>query len=118
MKPKKIGLNYNGRKLFLKVFDCNFAERGRGLMFSKRENARALLFDFKKPTGEIIHSFFVFFKFLAVWCDEKNNVLEIKIVNPFNPYINCKKPWIKLIEIPMSSFYCREIKFLCSQSHS
>jgi uncharacterized membrane protein (UPF0127 family) len=118
VKPKNICLNYKGKKLSLEVFGCNIAERGRGLMFRGKKNARALMFDLKEPTNEPIHSFFVFFKFLAVWCDEKNNILEIRVIKPFKPYIRCKHPWVKLIEIPMNSVYSKEIKFLCSQSPS
>ncbi len=112
MKPKKIGLNYKGKKLSLEVFDCNLSEMGRGLMFRKKNNAKALLFDLKKLTNEPIHSFFVFFRFIAVWCDEKNNILEIRVIKPFKPYISCKHSWVKLIEIPMNSVYRREINFL------
>lgn len=112
MKEKKIILNYRGKKISLNVLDCNIPERGRGLMFRRKEKARALMFDLKKPSKEIIHSFFVFFKFVAVWCDEKNNVLEIMVVTPFKPYINPKKSWTKLIEIPVNRRYREVIKLL------
>jgi len=111
---KKIGLNHKGKKIFLDVFDCNKFERGRGLMFCQKKNAKILMFDLKKPSRKAIHSFFVFFNFVAVWCDEKDKVLEVKIIHSFNPLINPKIRWTKLIEIPISQKYRKEIKLLCS----
>ena len=49
-----------------------------GLMFRSRENCPAMLFEFSKPTRMRIHSFFVFFKFGAVWLDDKNKIIENK----------------------------------------
>jgi uncharacterized membrane protein (UPF0127 family) len=84
---------------------CNEFEKFSGLMFSSRKNARALLFNFRKPTNLAIHSFFVFYPFLAVWLDNKNKVVKMSIVKPFTPFVKPKKSFLKLIEIPLNEKY-------------
>jgi uncharacterized membrane protein (UPF0127 family) len=76
-----------------------------GLMFRKRENADALLFDFPNPVRLRIHSFFVFFPFLAVWLDDRNRIIEKKIIQPFNFSVRPKKQFNRLIEIPFNKKY-------------
>jgi uncharacterized membrane protein (UPF0127 family) len=76
-----------------------------GLMFSRREKAEILLFEFKKPVKMRIHSFFVFYNFIALWLDDKNNVVDLKIVKPFSPSGSSKKPFYKLVEIPINERY-------------
>jgi uncharacterized membrane protein (UPF0127 family) len=80
-------------------------DKATGLMFSRREKAKILLFEFKKPTKMKIHSFFVFHKFIAIWLDNKNKTVDLKIVKPFSPSVSSKKPFYKLIEIPISKRY-------------
>ena len=84
---------------------CNELEKFSGLMFSPKENARALLFNFKKPTRLAIHSFFVFYPFLAIWLDNKNKIVKISVVKPFTPFVMPKKSFLKLIEIPLNKKY-------------
>jgi uncharacterized membrane protein (UPF0127 family) len=72
-------------------------------MFSRRETAKILLFKFKKSQKIMIHSFFVFYPFLAVWLDKKGKIVDLKIVNPFNPCVSPKKPSFCLVEIPINS---------------
>ena len=72
-----------------------------GLMFRSSLTSN-LLFEFKKPKRHAIHSFFVFFPFLALWLNKKNQVLEHKIINPFTLYVRSSKPFQKLIEIPIN----------------
>ncbi len=74
----------------------------RGLMFRKKENSPALLFEFKGDTLLEIHSFFVSFPFLALWLDEKNKILEKKIVKPNKIKIKPKEKYRKLVEIPLN----------------
>jgi len=73
-----------------------------GLMFSRRQKAKNLLFEFQKPTKLKIHSFFVFFPFIAIWLDKNNKIIQIKKINPFKLSIEPKKPFLKLIEIPIN----------------
>jgi len=70
------------------------------------------LFDFKKPSGIPIHSFFVFFFFLAVWLNESNKVVDVKLVKSFRFFVLPKGNFCKLIEIPVNELYRRELKQL------
>jgi len=87
-------------------------EKGIGLMFRKRENCPAMLFEFDNPVKMKIHSLFVFFKFGAIWLDNKNKIIDKKIVKPFKFSIFPKKSFYKLLEIPLNKSYRREIKDL------
>ena len=115
---KKVKLNFKGKKFELVLKVCNFFERFIGLMFSRREKAKALLFDFKKPSKIKIHSWFVFFPFVAVWLDDKNEVVDLKIVRTFNFGISPNKSFSKLIEIPVNKKYYPVVNLLCPRFHS
>ena len=113
MKKRKIGFRCKGGKINLNVLECNFLERFRGLMFRNIDNAEALLlFNSKKPVRWRIHSFFVFSPFVAVWLDDKNKVVDLKVLNPFTLSAGPKKPFNKLIEIPINDRYKHEIELL------
>jgi uncharacterized membrane protein (UPF0127 family) len=101
---KKITINYKRKKIKIIANECNLWKKFLGLMFSRRENAEILLFSFRRKQKIKIHSFFVFFRFVALWLDEKNNVVDIKIVKPFTLSI-LQKPAYNLIEIPFNKKY-------------
>jgi len=106
-------IKYNSKKINIKnIKKLSEFEKGIGLMFKKREKCPAMLFEFKKPTKMRIHSFFVFFKFAAVWLDDKNKIIDLKIVKPFRFSISCNKSFYKLVEIPLNNKYKKEIKSL------
>jgi len=105
MKKKKIGLEFKNKKISLNVFECNEFEKFTGLMFSQRQDARALLFDFKKSSRISLHSFFVFFPFVAIWLDDKNKIIDLKLIKPFKLGVSPKKPFYKIIEIPANKKY-------------
>lgn len=77
----------------------------RGLMFRRRKNCPALLFEFSKPTRLKIHSCFVFFPFIALWLDDKNKIIEKKIVMPWRISVSPKEKYSKLLEIPLDKKY-------------
>jgi uncharacterized membrane protein (UPF0127 family) len=81
-------------------------------MFSRREKANALVFEFNKSSKMAIHSFFVFFPFLAVWLDEGNNVIEMKKIKSFVPRVSPVKSYSKLLEIPLNKCYDDKVKIL------
>jgi uncharacterized membrane protein (UPF0127 family) len=87
-------------------------QEARGLTFRTRKNARALLFEFNRPTNLKIHSCFVFFNFIAIWIDNSGKIIEKKIVRPWRISISPGRKFSKLIEIPINDFYRREIKEL------
>lgn len=95
-------VNYKKRKIKIPVKKVSEFGKISGLMF-RTKNAKNLLFEFKEKTRIKIHSFFVFFKFLGVWLDEKNNVIEWKAISPFSLGCSPKKPFSKLVEIPVNN---------------
>ncbi len=105
-----IDLNYKSKKISLNVKFCKL--KFLGLMFTRREKAKALLFDFKRLRRISIHSWFVFFDFVAVWLDDKSRIIEVRVVKPFSFSICPKKSFSKLIEIPVNKRYRRQVKLL------
>lgn len=105
MEQKLIGLEIEKRKINIEVSVVPKWYEAIGLMFKRREKARALLFSFKKPVKMAIHSYFVFFPFFAVWLDEKGKVVSYKFVRPFEFNILPSGKFTKLIEIPLNKKY-------------
>ncbi len=83
-----------------------------GLMFIKKEKAKALLFDFEKSSNFSFTSLFVFFPFLMVWLDKDNSILRIKKIKPFIWKIPSVKGYTKVLEIPFNCRYNQFIKKL------
>ncbi len=104
---KTIIINYKNKKIKIIAEECNFLKKFTGLMFSKKEDAKILLFNFRKKQKIRIHSFFVFYPFIAIWLDDKNKVVDLKIVSPFKPCISSKDSAFKLIEIPINNNHKR-----------
>ena len=106
-------INFKGKAIEIPgVKECKGLAMGTGLMLLRKEKAKALLFKFKIPTRIVIHSFFVFFPFVAIWLDDKNKVMEIKKVKPFVPLVSSRKSHFQLVEIPTGQKYQQLIKIL------
>ena len=73
----------------------------RGLMFRSLAKAPALRFNIQGS----LHSFFVFFNFVVLWLDDENNVVDSRVVRPFTFYINSKKKFSRIVEVPVSRRY-------------
>ena len=86
-----------------------------GLMF-KAKNTENLLFEFRKKTKMSIHSFFVFFPFLAIWLDDENKVINFKIIKPFTLKVKPKKPFSKLVEVPFNNKNKKILGFFVGKS--
>lgn len=71
-----------------------------GLMFRTRKT-KPLSFDFKTPTMQPIHSYFVFFPFRAIWLDDRGEIIDTKIIKPFTFSVIPSKPYKVLLEIPI-----------------
>lgn len=99
------------RKVNVDVIKYGSIRRFVGLMFSRREKARALLFEFKKRKLSL-HSMFVFFPFVAFWLDNNNKVLQVKEIKPFRFCILCKKDFSKIVEIPINKRYKKILNLL------
>ena len=87
------------------VKKVNFVGEAIGLMFSRRQKAKALLFDFKKPVKIAIHSWFVFFDFYAIWLDENEKIIQIKKIKPWTCFVRPNEKFVKLVEIPVNEKY-------------
>jgi uncharacterized membrane protein (UPF0127 family) len=111
-KTLRVGLKYKSKRIFLKVRKCGYFYEAFGLMFQKKENSNALLFDFVGRKRLALHSLFVFFPFLALWLDDKNKIVEIKEIKPFSFNVFSKKPFSKIVEIPLNKKYIKIIRKL------
>lgn len=101
MKKTNIGFKFKGKEQRLDVYRLSLLEEGIGLMFSPLRNSKPLLFEFEEGSKWLIHSLFVFFPFLAIWMDSENEVVDYKIVKPFTFSVASRKPYKKIIEIPL-----------------
>mgnify|MGYP001369958304 CR=1 FL=1 len=70
-----------------------------GLMF-KKEDTEPLMFEFDEEVDVPIHSWFVFFPFMAYWYDSEGILLQSRKINPFRSNIRCCCKFKTLIEIP------------------
>lgn len=105
---KKVSFKLNGEKFAVFADSCDELGKFLGLMFKKRDNAKALLFEFKNPNRLRIHSFFVFFPFIAVWISKEGKVIEARKIYPFTFSARPKEKFIKLLEIPINEKYRKE----------
>jgi uncharacterized membrane protein (UPF0127 family) len=96
-----IKIKLQNEKLNLKAKKLSVIGKFIGLMF-KSSKTKSLLFEFKKDKIISIHSYFVFFSFLAVWLDRDNNIIESQLVKPFTLLAKSNTLARKLIEIPLN----------------
>ncbi len=106
----KFPINYRGKKIRIDAKKVSFISRIFGLMFKSRKTEN-LIFEFSKDVNIKITSLFVFFDFLIVWLDEKNKVLDYKIVRPFTFSVNHGKKYRKFLEVPINDKNVRIIEF-------
>ena len=112
MSYKNISFYYKKKRFRIRANSCSNFQIIRGLMFRRKEKSEVLLFEFSNKTKMKIHSFFVFFPFVAIWLDEENKIVDIKRVEPFEFSVGIGKFYKKLIEIPINKKYAKEIKLL------
>ena len=109
---KKVFFNYKNRKVKIDAKPCSFFSLG---LILKTRNTIPCIFEFEKPTNFKISSLFVFFPFIAVWLDGKNKVIDIQKIEPFTISARSKKPFTRLIEIPINKKYNKLAKSLISR---
>tara|TARA_Y100000310_G_C20466536_1_gene707921 strand:+ start:223 stop:525 length:303 start_codon:yes stop_codon:yes gene_type:complete len=84
-----------------KVKECKTGiSKLMGLMFQTKP--RNLLFIFKRPTRQPIHSLFCK-PFRAVWL-RKGKIIDDKIVKPFSLSVRPKEKFTQLVEIPLGNY--------------
>lgn len=101
---------FSGKQIDVNVKRAGFLGKFFGLMF-RSKNSSNLLFDFGESTRISLHSFFVFFDFLVLWLDDKNNVLDYQVCSPFMLRISTRKPFKKVIELPLNRNNYRITRF-------
>ena len=104
-------INYKGRKIDIRVRKEGFFSYCIGLMFKKRE-AENILFEFSKDGKWAIHSFFLFFPFVVLWMDNKNRIIETKLVKPWSFHVKPRRKYRKLVEIPVNNGNRKIIEFI------
>lgn len=102
---------YKKRKIKIPVKKLGFFGRFYGLMFRTRETS-CLLFEFSKDVTYVFHSYFVFFPFMILWLDSKNNIIDSALARPFKFKISTEKPFRKVIEVPVNYKNLKIIEFL------
>ncbi|HLC53477.1 MAG TPA: hypothetical protein VJK03_02950 [Candidatus Nanoarchaeia archaeon] len=107
-------LSYKHKKIPINAKSISFLRKFSGLMFRTRSTEN-LLFDFSANTKTPIHSFFVFFPFLAIWLDAENRVIECRIVKPFSTAIRPGRAYRKLIELPFNDANAAIIELLVGE---
>ena len=114
---KKVCFKYRGKKMCVNAFVCDSVwKKFLGLMFCRREKAFAQVFEFSKPTRVRIHSFFVFLDFIAIWINPNGKIVDLKVVKSWKFFVSSKKPFNKLIEIPINSRYFQITKSLVGKN--
>jgi uncharacterized membrane protein (UPF0127 family) len=76
-------------------------KKAKGLMF--RKDSKVLVFKFRKPTRQSIHSFFCR-PFLAIWLN-RGKIVDKKIIKPFQLFIRPKGKFETLVEVPLRNKY-------------
>jgi uncharacterized membrane protein (UPF0127 family) len=106
-----INIKLKNNKIKLNVYKLSEVGKFIGLMFKSR-GCKNLMFNFNSPGRWSIHSFFVFFDFMAIWVDDKNNVINWKIVKPFTFKVTPKKEFSTLIELPLNEMNKKLIRYI------
>src|SRR3989338_779791 len=114
MATENLKIYLDGKEIVIKdTLKSNQFMKLTGLMFSIRERALPILFETKNPLS--IHSFFVFYEFLAVWLDDKDNVVDYRIVRPFSIREIAEKEFSKILEIPLNRRYYDVVNFIVGE---
>ena len=104
MKNKVFKIGFNHKSFLIKDYIVcdNYFSKFRGLMFRGKEFSKPLLFVFKNPNRQAIHSFFCE-PFLAVWLFN-DEIIEQKLIVPNKISVTPAKKFNYLLEIPLKYF--------------
>ncbi len=113
---RQVNLSLRGKRIRVSARTLTSLGKISGLMGTPLERAEILLFSFSKPTRRAIHSFFVRFPFVAVWCDEHFRVLEVRKVTPWKLSVTPSRRFSHLLEIPVTPKYRRILSSLVGKT--
>jgi len=105
---------YKNKRFEIPVKKVSFFGKFSGLMFRTKETGN-LLFDFRRDVEFSLHSFFVFFDFLVLWLDENNKVVDFRVAKPFLFSIRTKKPFRRILEIPINRKNSKIVSFFVGE---
>jgi len=112
----KAKLKLEGREIEIsEITKAEGLKKFTGLMFKSQSKAKALLFEFRKPTKNSIHSLFCP-DFLLISLDDNNKILEHKFVFSNKFRIKLEKEYYKLLEIPLNEKYAQVTKFFLDKT--
>jgi len=94
-------IKYQGKTIEIDVKSTSFLGKISGLMF-RTQQTHNLYFEFPTTESAAIHSYFVFFPFMALWLNEDDEIVDFQTVKPFTFLAKPRKPSRKLIEIPLN----------------
>lgn len=103
-------LYFKNKNIDVDVKKLSLVGKFIGLMFKNKEYGN-LLFEFNSKNNISLHSYFVFFDFLVLWIDDKNKVVDYRVVKPFKFSVKSKKKFKKIVEIPLNNRNKKIIKF-------
>ncbi|PIO08458.1 hypothetical protein COU59_01585 [Candidatus Pacearchaeota archaeon CG10_big_fil_rev_8_21_14_0_10_34_12] len=107
-------INHKGKKINIPAKKVSFFSTG--LIF-RTKNTKNLWFR-NLPKGNFsLTSLFVFFPFLVLWLDEKNNVIDTRIAGPFKLSIKTKRIFSSIIEIPLNKRNIKIINFFVGKGN-
>jgi uncharacterized membrane protein (UPF0127 family) len=89
-----------GRSCSVSVLPVHVFTQFTGLMFKTRRTP-IRLFSYSSSRRVAIHSWFVFFPFLVVWLDGRNQIIEFRVVQPFTSYVLPSRNAVSFLEIPL-----------------
>jgi len=111
-KDKEVSFSFDKKEIKLKVRLVPFWYEGFGLMFTKLNTAKSLLFSYKFSSRMTIFSSFIPYEFLAVWVNSGNKIVGMKIVKRGESGIEPGVKFNRLIEIPLSKNFSLVTSFL------
>jgi len=111
-KDRVVSFSFDKKEVKLKVRLVPFWYEGFGLMFTKLNTAKSLLFSYKFSSRMTIFSSFIPYEFLAVWVNSRNKIVGMRIVKRGESGIEPGVKFNRLIEIPLSKKFSLVTSFL------
>jgi len=111
-KDRNVSFSFGKKEIKLKTRLVPFWYEGFGLMFTKLNTAKSLLFSYKFSSRMTLFSSFIPYEFLAVWVNSGNKIVGMKIVKRGESGVEPGVKFNRLIEIPLSKKFSLVTSFL------
>ena len=117
-KDRNVSFSFGKKEIKLKTRLVPFWYEGFGLMFTKLNTAKSLLFSYKFSSRMTLFSSFIPYEFLAVWVNSGNKIVGMKIVKRGESGVEPGVKFNRLIEIPLSKKFSLVTSFLLKNIYS